>query len=169
VKEYENLPTTICGMDDTDAFSKLPFETEGSSVSNGVSSASVLSFGDDAARATGGVGIGGGAIDALLLLGGRFRVTVDWKNQRTGATGIGEPIVGTDRTGYFWFFDQANVELVVKMIDARAEFDHFWVFWGGLTDVEYTLRVLDTVSGEEWSHTKPPGDFCGGADTRAFQ
>ena len=52
-------------------------------------------------------------------------------------------------TGLFWFFDQGNVELVVKVLDACAPpFDRFWVFASGLTNVEVDLRVTDTMTDE---------------------
>jgi hypothetical protein len=37
--------------------------------------------------------------------------------------------LGAD-TGYFWFFEDTNVELVVKVLDGRAINGHTWVFYG---------------------------------------
>jgi hypothetical protein len=54
------------------------------------------------------------------------------------------------------------------MVDARSFDGHFWVFWGGLSDVVYTVNVEDLETGETWSHTNPAGSICGGADTSAF-
>ena len=52
----------------------------------------------------------------------------------------------TDDTGAFWFFDPENVELAVKVLDGRAINGRFWVYFGALTDVGYTLRVTDTAA-----------------------
>jgi hypothetical protein len=44
----------------------------------------------------------------------------------------------------------------------------FWVFYGGLTDFEYTITVIDTETGSQKQYTKPGLVFTGGADTSAF-
>ena len=71
-------------------------------------------------------------------------------------------------SGFFWFFNDANIELVVKILDARPVNGHFWVFYGALSDVEYTIRVVDTVADEEVEYTNAPGSICGRGDTTAF-
>ena len=81
--------------------------------------------------------------DHLCLLDGRFRVEARWEI-RDGGSGLGTARPLTDDTGSFWFFDPDNLELVVKMIDACEPFDRFWVFAGGLTNVEVQLKVVDT-------------------------
>jgi hypothetical protein len=58
---------------------------------------------------------------------------------------------------------------VVKVLDARVVNGHVWVFYGALTDVEYTLTVTDTVTGESKEYTNPPGNICGEADVTAFE
>lgn len=105
---------------------------------------------------------------SLCLQDGRFVLEVDWRDPRTGATGSGTAVPGTDRTGYFWFFRQDNVELVAKVLDGTPVNGHHWVFYGSLTDVEYDLWVTDVVSGETRRYHNPPGNVCGGADTAAF-
>lgn len=44
----------------------------------------------------------------------------------------------------------------------------FWVFYGALSDVEYTIRVVDTETTLEQTYHNPPGEICGRADTAAF-
>jgi hypothetical protein len=106
--------------------------------------------------------------DTLCLLGGRFEVEVDWADERAGTSGVGRKVTGSDQTGYFWFFDQSNIELVVKMIDARPIGGGFWVFYGSLSDVEYTLTVTDTVALEGTTYVNAQGNQCGQFDTAAF-
>src|SRR5436309_3083266 len=86
------------------------------------------------------------AADTLSLQGGRFQVGVTWKTT-DGATGAGHPATLTGDSGYFWFFNAANVELIVKVLDACAVNQHFWVFGGGLTNVNTTITVTDTRNG----------------------
>ena len=83
----------------------------------------------------------------LCLNGHRFSVRVAWSVPSHGTSGVGTAVPVCGDTGYFWFFDSANVELVVKVLDARAVNGHTWVFYGALTNVEYTITVTDTDTG----------------------
>ena len=85
--------------------------------------------------------------EALMLRNGRFKVTAAWKDFQL-TRGNGQPIPRSDDTGYFWFFDQANVEAVVKVLDGCGINGHFWVFAGGLTSVEVELTVEDTETSQ---------------------
>jgi hypothetical protein len=106
---------------------------------------------------------------ALCLLSGRFRVSVAWNNQHSpGQTGNGQAVSDTDQTGFFWFFASSSKELVVKLIDGGGFNGKFWVFYGALSDVEYTITVTDTLSSTVRTYHNPPGNICGGADTSAF-
>jgi len=125
-----------------------------------------------------------------LCLGGRFRVVADWKDfqghrgvclnkgrfavealwtdfQGNQGEGQAVPLAGGD-TGYFWFFDAGNVEVVLKVLDGRAFNHKFWVFYGALSNVEYTLTVTDTVTGTVKTYTNPTGRLASVADTGAF-
>ena len=105
----------------------------------------------------------------LCLNDDRFRVEVTWRDF-VGATGFGQGAELTSDTGTFWFFDPANVELVVKVLDACVDpFNRFWVFAGGLTDVEVGLTVTDTVTGEVRAYDNALGTaFQPIRDTDAF-
>ena len=114
------------------------------------------------------VGTCGGAGTALCLNGGRFRVTADWRAVSQGTSGVGNAVALTGDTGYFWFFTSNNVELVVKVVDGRAFNRRFWVFSGALSDVEYTLRVTDTVTGAVRTYTNAQGTLSSFSDADAF-
>ena len=43
-----------------------------------------------------------------------------------------------------WFFSPDNVELIIKVLDGRSITGHFWVFYGALSNVQYTITVKDT-------------------------
>ncbi|MEM1245883.1 MAG: Calx-beta domain-containing protein [Acidobacteriota bacterium] len=109
-----------------------------------------------------------GGDEALCLLRERFTVTAAWRT-RQGSSGGGTAVPLTTDSGYMWFFDESNVEMAVKLLDGCAINDHFWVFAGGLTDVEVTLTVTDTLTGATSSHFNPLGrPFSPIADTRAI-
>jgi hypothetical protein len=102
------------------------------------------------------------------LNGGRFRVTAAWRVVSQGTSGNGNAVALTGDTGYFWFFTNNNVELVVKVVDGRAFNDRFWVFSGALSDVEYTLTVADTLTGAVKTYTNPQGTLSSFSDAGAF-
>ena len=103
----------------------------------------------------------------LCLNGGRFRVEAAWKDF-AGNTGVGHAVGLTGDTGYFWFFGSTNVETVVKVLDGRPLNDHFWVFYGALSNVQYTLTVTDTVTGIVRKYSNPSGLFASVGDVAAF-
>ena len=63
----------------------------------------------------------------LCLNASRFEIDVSWRDSR-GRSGVGQAVSLTADTGYFWFFSEANIELVVKVLDARSVNGRFWVF-----------------------------------------
>jgi hypothetical protein len=104
----------------------------------------------------------------LCLNGGRFRVEVEWAVASQGASGRGRAVAVTGDTGYFWFFDEANVELMLKVLDGRAVNGKFWVFFGALSNVAYTVTVTDTQTGERKTYVNPDGVMASVADVTAF-
>jgi hypothetical protein len=127
------------------------------------------------ALAVNGVTVGVAAIPAvqctsdpiLCLSNDRFHVQVQW-DLPAGESGDGHPIALSDDTGYFWFFDPSDVELVVKVVDGRALNGCFWVFYGALSNVNYTLTLTDTVTGAVNAYVNPQGQLASVADTSAF-
>lgn len=83
---------------------------------------------------------------ALCLNGGRFQVKVHWSTPQ-GTQGTGTAVPLTSDTGYFWFFDATNTEVVLKVLDACALNQSFWVFAAGLTDLDVLITVTDTRTG----------------------
>ena len=81
-----------------------------------------------------------------LLNDGRFRVDVDWRS--SSSSGTGQVISSTFDSGIFYFFNPNNQDLLVQLLDACSNNDHFWVFANASTNVEFDLRVTDTETGE---------------------
>ncbi|HEY0782854.1 MAG TPA: hypothetical protein VGE98_10385, partial [Thermoanaerobaculia bacterium] len=102
----------------------------------------------------------------LCLFDGRFEARVIWK---TGGNGSGHPFPFhlTDGGG-FWFFSPDNPELMLQVQDVRHDTGHFWIFRGGLSTVEYTLLVTDTVTGVQKLFFHPPGNLELAVDTDTF-
>jgi hypothetical protein len=104
----------------------------------------------------------------LCLNATRFRVQVIWRAPTQGTSGVGQAVPMTSDTGYFWFFSSNNVELVVKVVDGRAFNNKFWVFYGALSNVEYTITVTDMQTGVVRTYVNPQGQLASVADTAAF-
>lgn len=94
----------------------------------------------------------------LCLGGGRFKVTVDWRDF-ADVTGVGRLVEGgiSADSGLFHFFEADNWEMLVKVINGCAFNEHYWVFAAATTNIEYTLRVVDTQTGEVFTSTNPLG------------
>jgi hypothetical protein len=105
---------------------------------------------------------------SLCLGGSRFRVDVSWTAASIGQSGVGIPMPLTADSGAFWFFQPSNIELVVKVLDGRTVNGHFWVFYGALSDVGYTITVTDTATGQSKTYTNPEHTLASRADTEAF-
>jgi len=106
--------------------------------------------------------------DTTLCLGGnRYEVAVQWNTGAQKGDGHAEPF--TDDSGRFWFFDEKNTEVVVKVADACTPFGKHWVFLSGLTNVEVVVSVTDTQTGRVRTYANPNGTaFVPVQDTQAF-
>lgn len=83
---------------------------------------------------------------SLCLNGGRYRVEADWRKP-DGERGRARAVSLTGASGYFWFFDPTNVEILTKVLDGCGVNDHTWSFSAGLTNLEVDLFVQDTLTG----------------------
>ncbi len=153
-KTYHNPQGEICGVGDTLSLPVPPGEL-------GVPER------DEGARATAVAASCASDADTLCLLD-RFAVEVSWHDQHSGTDGHGTVATMGAQSGTFSFFNPANLELVVKMLDGRPVNGQYWFFFGALSDVEYAVRVRDTQTGAERTYTNPPGEICGQAHVDAF-
>jgi len=104
----------------------------------------------------------------LCLNEGRFSVTADWEKP-DGSSGHGNGIPLTGDSGYFWFFDSANIEAVVKVLNGCAINNAYWVFGAGLTNVAVHVVVTDTATGAVYTRDNAQGSaFAPVQDTKAF-
>lgn len=92
----------------------------------------------------------------LCLNAGRFRVDITWQTESDSGEGRAVPFRTSD-SGLFWFFDAANWEILVKVINGCALNDHYWVFAGSTTNVAYELTVTDTLTGESKTYSNEFG------------
>ena len=109
-----------------------------------------------------------GDLVGLCLASGQFLVNVSFTDPRTGHAGNATAVPLTGDTGAFWFFDDANLELMIKVLDGRTVNGKLWVFYGALSDVDYTITVTRLETGEVRTYHNPRGTLASKADLQAF-
>ena len=103
----------------------------------------------------------------LCLSGGRIRVETAWESS-DGKRGNGRAAPLTSDAGTFWFFNAANVETLVKVVDACTFNGRRWLFAAGLTDVRVVTTATDTTTGATRTYENPLGrPFAPVQDTTA--
>ena len=105
----------------------------------------------------------------------RFWLSLFAVDPRTGNIGVAQAIPQKATFGYFSFPSFTNdatfPEVMVKIVDGRAISCCFWLFHTGLTDLQYTLTVFDTITGnykQYHNDRSDPSKLCGAADTQFF-
>ena len=179
-RTYHNPPKEACGQKDLLAFSDMTAARgrSGAEDASGRSGFDLLrmnvasldvSWIDLASDGSGHCEAGD---ERLCLLDDRFSVDVEFIDPNVDADAPRAarviPSLTTGKTGFFWFFSPSNVELAVKMLDGRGVNGRFWFLYGGLSDVEYTITVTDTVAGNAATYRNEAGSICGEIDIEAF-
>jgi hypothetical protein len=105
---------------------------------------------------------------ALRLMDGRFLVAAAFRAS-DGATNLAHPVLLASDSGDFWFFQPDNLELVVKILDGCGLNGRFWFFATGLTNVEVSLFLEDTLGGDSRTYASAAGvPFASIQDVDAF-
>jgi hypothetical protein len=100
-----------------------------------------------------------------LCLDNRFTVSVNWRNPGNGTSGQAVAVPFSKVTGAFHFGNPSNLELMTKVITQGDRVDFFW---GALSDLEYTIDVTDTQTGQVKTYQNAAGRYCGGLQVDAF-
>ncbi|MFN2634659.1 MAG: WD40/YVTN/BNR-like repeat-containing protein [Thermoanaerobaculia bacterium] len=108
------------------------------------------------------------AASALCLIGGRFRIEVEWDAaDREGGAPAGA-LALTDRTGSFWLRRPSNVSLCVEIRDARSSNGHFWLDFDARTIRGFAVVVTDMGTGASTRYSHPEGQRTKFTDHEAF-
>lgn len=78
------------------------------------------------------------------------------------------PIQVTRDAASFFFNNMANPEIYAKVVDGRVLNDHFWLFYGALSNQEYLLAVYDRATGLSRTYYNPAQTLASRGDTNAF-
>ncbi|MEM7582962.1 MAG: fibronectin type III domain-containing protein, partial [Acidobacteriota bacterium] len=157
----DSTAAAITGLDEATLYTFRVQATGGLGDSSFSNEASAMTFGDVEPCVPGP--------STLCLNGGRFKVEIVWSDfAGANGTGIDAGLVSED-SGLLYFFDENNLEMLVKVLDGCAITNHFWVFAAATTDVEYTLTATDTFTGSVKTYSNPLGNASPAiTDTEAF-
>ncbi|MYD86722.1 MAG: PKD domain-containing protein [Acidobacteria bacterium] len=107
--------------------------------------------------------------ETACLQDSRFEVEVEWQGADGASNAARLVHAGTDDSGMFSFFDRANWEVLIKVLDGCAANGHVWVFGGSTTDLGYVIRVTDTATGAVKEYRNEPGSAAAAiTDATAF-
>lgn len=97
----------------------------------------------------------------VLTLFDQFEISVEWATKDGRLKGTGHAVPLTSKSGYFWFFEGENPEILVKMLDGTQVNGHYWIFISSNSDLEYKVKVVFTnfepPHRMEKVYVSPPG------------
>jgi PKD repeat protein len=115
------------------------------------------------------------ASDTLRLVSSHpFDITLTAQDPRTGTEGTGQVLSQNDIYGTFSIptitGNAGNPEVIIKMVDASSIGQSYWVFYGALTDLTYTLSVREVATGitKSYNDARVGSTVCGKFDTSGF-
>jgi plastocyanin len=98
----------------------------------------------------------------------RFRVRVNWTDFE-GDTGAGRATPLTADSGFFYFFNSNNLEILAKMVrGCGTQFDAYWFFGAAASNVQLEYEVVDTEACVTKVYTNPLGRFASFGDINAL-
>jgi hypothetical protein len=113
----------------------------------------------------------------VCLLNNRFRVKIDYVNPFSNppnqpgtflAARLNSTAGINPDVALFGFSSAQAVEVVVRIQDTRPFAPRFDVYYGGMTDVGYTVTVTDTQTGTTRQYVNQAGTVGGGVDRNSF-
>lgn len=103
-----------------------------------------------------------------------FRVRVEWSTPDGALHGNAYGVPLSKESGYLWFFQGSNPEIMVKILDGRPVNGHWWVFISSNTSLEFKVRVgqfvdvVDPFFYQEKVYVSPAGANKNFIDTTTF-
>jgi len=89
----------------------------------------------------------------MCLNNNRFAVSATYATSTL--SGNATAVKLTNDSGYLTFFSASNIEVVIKVLEACGVNSRYWVYAGGLTNVNTVITVRDTKTGTVKTYTNP--------------
>jgi plastocyanin len=97
--------------------------------------------------------------NALCLADGRFEATVQWHPSIAGGDRQSKRALlpETPSSGLFTSSSQEEPQLLLSVLDRCDVNGHYWLSLAAATDVEFTVKVRDTLTGRTRVYLNPAG------------
>ncbi len=119
-------------------------------------------------EATGG---GGGTCQAsttaLCFVDRKIKVEVTFRSENGRLNPATARTLALPTSGYF-SFGAAGLDVLVKILDGSSINGNIWVFYGGLSSLEYTVKVTDVTTGRVKTYLSPKGRYSSSGDIEAL-
>ena len=95
----------------------------------------------------------------LCLQDDRFQIRVRFEDPNKPELGFQDArkVDLTDRAGLFYFFNEQNVEMLIKVLNnCSGPTNRYWVFFSATTTLAFEVVVIDTEADELKRYTNPP-------------
>jgi hypothetical protein len=114
------------------------------------------------------------ASTSLLLQDGLFSVSVQWSTPDGALHGEAQVVPLSKESGYLWFFQGSNPEIMVKILDGRPVNGNWWVFISSNTNLEFRVHVRTRIESDppfdhEEIYVSPAGANKNFIDTTSFR
>lgn len=99
---------------------------------------------------------------ALCLNGGRFEATVQWQPSSSPASRMDRSakrmvLPDAPDTGLFASSAEENPQILLHVLDRCDVNGHYWIDLAAVTDLEFTVKVRDTLTGRTRIYVHPAG------------
>jgi hypothetical protein len=96
---------------------------------------------------------------AVCLNGGRFEAKVQWRPSTSPVDRGSKRVVLSEApdTGLFASSPEEEPQILLHVLDRCAVNGHYWLDFAAVTDLEFTVRVRDTQTGQTRIYHNPAG------------
>jgi plastocyanin len=96
---------------------------------------------------------------AVCLNGGRFEATVQWRPSSSRPDRISKRVAMPEApdTGLFASSPEEEPQVLLHVLDRCAVNGHYWLDFAAVTDLPFTVKVRDTLTGRTWVYVNPAG------------
>lgn len=96
---------------------------------------------------------------AVCLNGGRFEATVQWRPSASRVDRGSKRIASSEApdTGLFASSPEEEPQILLHVLDRCAVNGHYWLDFAAVTDLEFTVKVRDTLTGRTRIYHNPAG------------
>ena len=105
---------------------------------------------------------------ALCFANRRVKVEVTFRSENGRLNPATARTLATLPTSGYFSFGAAGLDVLVKIIDGSLANGNLWVFYGGLSPLEFTIKVTDVTTGRVRTYTNPRGRYTSGGDIAAL-